>query len=96
MHIVALVKPYKGKAQITPKVLITSRAVFGLFCLSFENNSEINEQISSNFLTAGADYILFCFFYHNIKYQLLNTLRIKREINQHDLKLVDPHFVKSE
>ena len=35
----------------------------------------------------------FSFF---IKHQLLNMLKLKRHINQQDLKTVDPHFVRSE
>ena len=38
----------------------------------------------------------FTFFYKHITYQLLNLLKIKRDINQQDLKLADLHFVKSE
>ena len=46
-----------------------------------------------NPLTAGAVHIrFFTFFYQHITYQLLNLLKI----NQHDLKFVDLHFVKSE
>ena len=41
------------------------------------------------------------FFFHilleHFKYhQLLNMLRIKRDINQEDFKIIDLHFVKSE
>ena len=35
-------------------------------------------------------------FYWNIKYQLLNMLKIKRDINQQAFKITDLHFVKSE
>ena len=30
-----------------------------------------------------------------IKYHIINTVKIKREINRQDLKIVDLHFVKS-
>ena len=50
-----------------------------------------------NPLTAGAAYIrVFIFYQHIIKYQLLNKLKIKCDINQQYLKTVDFHFVKSE
>ena len=49
-----------------------------------------------NPLTAGAAYILVFIFYYNIKYHILNMLKIKCDINQQDLKRVDLHFVKSE
>ena len=49
-----------------------------------------------NPLTASPDYILFFYkFYWNIKYQLLNMAKIKRDNNQQELKKND-HFVKSE
>ena len=42
--------------------------------------------------------IIFVFniFYKNIAYPLLNMVKIKRDTNQQDLKIVDLHFVKSE
>ena len=49
-----------------------------------------------NPLTAGAAYIWVFIFYLHIKYHLLNTLKIKCDINQQYLKTVDLHFVKSE
>ena len=33
-------------------------------------------------------------FSKHIKYQLLDILKMKRDINQKDLKIVDLHFVK--
>ena len=36
------------------------------------------------------------YFYSHIKYQLSNMLKIKRDINEQDFKIVDLHFVKSE
>ena len=42
-------------------------------------------------LIAGAEYILVY-----IKYDILNMLKIKCDINQQDLKTVDLHFVKFE
>ena len=47
-------------------------------------------------LTAGAAYIQVFIFYQHIKYHILNMLKIKCDINQQDLKIVDLHFVKSE
>ena len=48
-------------------------------------------------LTAGAVYNVFFFiFSQHLTYQLLNLLKIKRDINQQDLKFVDLHFVESE
>ena len=41
------------------------------------------------------DYIRF-FHLHIIKYYLLDMLKIKRDINQQDLKMVDFHFVPFE
>ena len=38
----------------------------------------------------------FSFFYYHIKYHVSNTLKIKRDINQQDLNILDLHFVKSE
>ena len=49
-----------------------------------------------NPLTAGAAYIRVFIFHQHIKYDILNMLRIKCDINQQDLKRVDLHFVKSE
>ena len=49
-----------------------------------------------NPLTAGAAYIRVFIFYWHIKYHLLNTVKIKCDINQQDLKTVDLHFVKFE
>ena len=49
-----------------------------------------------NPLTAGVAYIRVFIFYYHIKYHLLNMLKIKYDINQHHLKTVDLHFVKSE
>ena len=40
-------------------------------------------------------YVFFISHYHN-KYQLFNMLKIKHDINQQDLEIVDLHFVKSE
>ena len=44
-------------------------------------------------LTAGADSIRVFFFFVTT---FLNMLKIKRDINQQDLEIVDLHFVKSE
>ena len=49
-----------------------------------------------NPLTAGAAYIRVFIFYKHIKYHLLNTLKIKCDINHQYLKTVDLHIVKSE
>ena len=50
-----------------------------------------------NPLTAGAAYIKVVFIYYkHIKYQLLNMLKIRCDINQQYLKTVYLHFVKSE
>ena len=49
-----------------------------------------------NPLTAGAAYIRVLTFYQNIKYHILNMLKIKCDINQQDLKRVDLYFVKFE
>ena len=49
-----------------------------------------------NSLTACAAYIRVFIFYEHIKYRILNMLKIKRDINQQDLKRVDCHFDKSE
>ena len=49
-----------------------------------------------NHLTAGAAYIRVFIFYSHIKYHILNMLKIKCDINQQVLKLVDLHFVNSE
>ena len=45
-------------------------------------------------ITAGPDYIRFLHFL--LEHQILNMLKIKRDINQQDLKIVDLHFVESE
>ena len=52
--------------------------------------------IDFNPLTAGVAYIWVFIFYWHIKYNLLNMLKIKYDINQQYLKTVDLHFVKSE
>ena len=49
-----------------------------------------------NPLTAGAAYIRVFIFYQHIKYPLLNMLKIKYDIIQQYLKIVDLHFVKCE
>ena len=46
-------------------------------------------------LTTGAAYIRVFIFYKHIKFHILNMLNIKCDINQHDLKTVDLHIVKS-
>ena len=56
----------------------------------------LNPILVFNPLTAGAAYIRVFIFYQNIKYNILNMLKIKCDINQQDLKRVDLHFVKSE
>ena len=53
-------------------------------------------QGNSVLLTAGAAYIWVFIFYQHIKYHILNTLKIKCDISQQDLKRVDLHFVKYE
>ena len=45
-------------------------------------------------LTAGPDYISFLYYYWHIKYQLLNMLKIKRDINQQYFNTIGLHFVK--
>ena len=47
-----------------------------------------------NPLTTGPNFILF--FNWHFKYQFLKMLKIKRDINQQDFKIVDLHFVKFE
>ena len=49
-----------------------------------------------NPLTAGAAYIRVFIFFKRIKYHILNKLKIKCDINQQDLKIIDLQFVKSE
>ena len=39
-------------------------------------------------------YSGFSFFHYHIKYQLSSMLKIKRDMNQQDFKIVDLHFVK--
>ena len=48
---------------------------------------------SLNLLIAGAAHIRVFFFYQQIKYHLLNMLKIKCDINEQYLKTVDLHFV---
>ena len=48
-------------------------------------------------LTAGPDYYIFFYFPSRyIEHQLLNMIKIKRDINRQDLQIVHLHFVKSE
>ena len=56
----------------------------------------LSEVYLSNTLTAGPDYIRFfrCFYQHNNT--SFKMLKVKRDINQQDFKIVDLHFVKSE
>ena len=62
-----------------------------------EKCSQTVEQYSTNPLTANPEYSHFFFiFYNHIKYQLLSIIKIKRDINQQYLKIVDLHVVKSE
>ena len=49
-----------------------------------------------NPLTTGHDYIRFLIFYLKIKYQRLNVLKIERNINQQEFKMIPLHFVKAE
>ena len=49
-----------------------------------------------NPLTAGAAYIRVFIFSQHIKYNILNMLKTKCDINQQYLKTVDLHFVKAE
>ena len=64
-------------------VLITSIALISLFYLAYKQENS----------TAGAAYIRDFIFYYHIKYHILNMLKIKRDINQQDLRRVDLHFV---
>ena len=49
-----------------------------------------------NPLTAGAEYISFFMFYQHNKYDILNMLKLKYDINQQGLKIIDLHFAKSQ
>ena len=51
-----------------------------------------------NPLTVGPDYIRFLIFLlaHYYKYHILNMLKIKGDINHHDLNIVDLHFANAE
>ena len=49
-----------------------------------------------NPFSSGAAYIRIFILYEYIKYNLLNMLKKKCDINQQYLKTVDLHFVKSE
>ena len=53
-------------------------------------------ELALNPLTPDAAYIRVFIFYQHIKYHILNMLKIKCDINQHYLKRVNLHFVKSE
>ena len=44
-----------------------------------------------NLLTAGTGFKK----YHHLKCQILNTFKLKNDINLQDLKIVHLHFVKS-
>ena len=46
-------------------------------------------------LTAATDYIRFYILHYQIKYQLLNMLKIQLDINQQYFKIVALHFIKS-
>ena len=46
--------------------------------------------------TAGAAYIRVFIFYWHIRYNILNMIKKKCDINQKDLKRIDLCFVKSE
>ena len=41
-------------------------------------------------------FVVFFIFYQRIKYQLLNMLKIKREINQKYFEIIYLQFVKTE
>ena len=55
-----------------------------------------HETLTSAGLVLGQRPRRWTLFYYHIKYQLLNMLKIKRDINQQDVKIVYFHFVKSE
>ena len=58
--------------------------------------SEVDPRaVKVNPLTAGVAYIRVFIFYLQIKYHLLNMLKIKYDINQQYLKTADLNFVKS-
>ena len=48
-----------------------------------------------NPLTPGAANIRGFIFYQHIRYHILNMLKVKCDINQQDLKRVDPNYIKS-
>ena len=52
--------------------------------------------LPSQSLTTDPEYIRFFIFYYHIEYQLLNILKIKCDINQQNLKIVNLYFVKFE
>ena len=51
--------------------------------------------INTSMVVPGYIHLFFLFFYYDIKYQLLDILKITRENNQQDVKIVDLDFVKS-
>ena len=63
--------------------------------MPFLKISCLEDKFLFNPLTAGAAYIRVFIFYQQIKYHILNMLKMKCYINQQDLKRVDLHFVKS-
>ena len=71
------------------------------YSVFFEESHPHNKHKTVNYccfnpLTAGAAYNQVFIFYYHIKCHILNKLKIKRDINQQDLKRVDLRFVKSE
>ena len=63
---------------------------FNVFCL-------LGQSTLIHLLITGLDYtrVLFSFYQH-VKYQLLNMLKIKHDINQKDFQTVGLYLVKSE
>ena len=61
-----------------------------MICDKFEQRNDL-----INILTAGP-IISFSYFFLAQQIKRLNILKIKRDINQQDFKIVDLHFVKSE
>ena len=95
----------RRRLDVTPRLTHAMNKIWDhkWFCLVYRRAVSIRHLLDnllpvlhSNPLTAGAAYSRVFIFYQAINYQILNKVKIKCDINQQDLKRVDPHFVKSE
>ena len=72
--------------------------IFHSIILSLCDSSMVSdgEKLALTLYPRVPNIFVFSFYFYQTKNQLLNMLKIKCDINQQDLKIIDIQFVKSE